>query len=195
MTDELLVHLNRDELHELEVPTSFEATGPFAVRLVNHGKAVHVHLHLDDELSRVASLDAGNHYVEGNDQRSVLIDIDPDRIDGDELLGKLKVASAYGAKTRWIDIEVSEPEDDGDGVEVDESLAQPQHREQQPSLLDHPEIPVLIVGAIALLVAALTAVLLDDMRILGGSLVVLGGVVLALFFLLQERSFGSGGRR
>lgn len=186
MTDELAVHISRDELHGLEVPRSFEATGPFDVRLINHGRAVHVHLHLDDELSTVAGIDASNHYVEGDDERTVRVDVDTDSLRTDRLLGKLKVASGYGAQTRWIDIEVTEPEPEGDAVRVDESLSQPQPEPQESSLIDRPEIPVLIVGALALLVAAITALVLEDTLILGGSLVVLGGVFLALFFLLQE---------
>ena len=185
MPDELPVHISREEIHSLEVPTSFEATGPFEVRLINHSQSVHVHVHLDEDLSRVADIDAGNHYVEGESERSIYVDVDPNGLDGQELLGKLKVASGYGAHTRWIDVIVSEPEHEQESVRVDESLAQPQPEPTDSSLLDRPEIPVLVLGAIALLVAALTAIIIEDTLVLLGSLVVLGGVIAALFFLMR----------
>jgi hypothetical protein len=189
VTDELAVHISRTELHSLEVPPSFEVTGSFDVRLVNHGKSVHVHLHLDDALSRVARLDAGNHYVEGNSERMIHVEVDEDTIDAideDTLLGKLKVAVGYGATTRWIDIEVSPPDDGNDGVRVDESLTTPQHEPEPEPLISNPALPVLAIGAIALLVAALTALLINDTTILLGSIIVLGGVLVALFFLIQD---------
>ena len=49
--DRLPVHLSRSELHAVEAPASFEATGSFDVELVNHDTAVHVHLNLDEALS------------------------------------------------------------------------------------------------------------------------------------------------
>lgn len=185
MPDELPVHISREELHSLEVPGTFEVTGPFEVRLINHGQSVHVHLHLDDELSKVADIDAGNHYVEGDSERHIRVDVDSDGLGENEVFGKLKVASGYGAQTRWIDVVVTEPDPDADTVTVDESLAQPQPEPEDSSLFDNPEIPVLVLGAIALLVAALTALILEDTLIMFGSLIVLGGVIAALFFLLQ----------
>lgn len=189
MTAELPVHISREEVHGLDVPPAIEIDGTFDIRLVNHGKALHVHVHLDDDLSDVADIDAGNHYVEGESERAIPVDVDTDalaELDGPTLIGKVKVASGYGAETRWVDIEARPPEDENDGVEVDESLAKPQSKEPEPSLLEEPEIPVLALGAIALLVAALTALVLEDTLIFAGSLVVLGGVLAALFFLLQS---------
>jgi len=185
--DELPVHINREELHSLEVPATFEADGPFDVRLVNHGEALHVHLHLDDPLSEVAGIEAVNHYVEADSRRFVRVDVDTDRLDGDRRVGKLKVASGYGATTRWIDIELSEPEPEENSMDIDESLAKPQPREPEPSIFERPEVPVLALGAVALLVATLTAVLIESTVILVGSLVVLAGVLAALSFLVMDR--------
>jgi len=186
VTDELPVHISREELHALEVPASFEATGPFDIRLVNHGKPLHVHLHLDDPLSGVASIDASNHYVEGKSERRVRVDVDSDRLDEESLLGKLKVASAYGAQTRWINVELAAPETDSSAVEVGESLAEPQPREPESGgLLDSPAIPVLALAAVALTVAAATAVLVRNTLVVVGSLVVLAGVLAALVVLLR----------
>jgi len=188
VTDELPVHISREELHTLEVPESFQASESFDVRLINHGESLHIHLHLDDPLSEVASLDAGNHYVERESQRFVRVDVDTDRLGGEPHLGKLKVASAYGAETRWIDVEVVEPDETEDSVQVDESLAQPQRRstEEESSPLPAPQLLVFGLGVLALIVALAAALLLQETLILLGSLLVLGGVLVALFFLLQE---------
>ena len=186
MTDELPVHVSRTELHAIEVPPTVEVEGSFDVRLQNHGESLHIHLHLDDDLSEVAAIDAGNHYVEGGSERRVRVEVDPSQLAEDGIFGQLKIASAYGAETRWVDVEVSPPETTGDPVEVDESLAKPQPRDVDPSpRFEHSEILVLALGAVALLVAALTALLVQNIVILAGSILVLGGVLVALYFLLQ----------
>ena len=187
MTEPLPVHLSRKELHSLEVPPSFEAEGAFDVRLINHGEAVHVHLHLDDPLSEVAGLDAGNHYVEGESERYVRIDVDPSNLDGESHLGKLKIASAYGAQTRWVDVHVSAPDPESETVQVDESLAKPQPREEpEGPALDGPTVPVLVLVVFALLVAGSAVVVFQEPLVALGSVVVLGGAAGALFFLLRE---------
>lgn len=185
MPAELPVHINRDELHSLDVQPSFEADGPFDVRLVNHGEALHVHLHLDDGLSRVARIDAANHYVEGESERFVRVDVDEEALGSQPIRGKIKVASAYGAKTRWIDVSLAEPEDDDGAVAVDESLSTPPTTTEptEASPLARPEVPVLALGGVALLVALLAALYLQDTLVLVGSLVVLAGVIVALYLL------------
>jgi hypothetical protein len=185
--DELPVHVSREELHSLEVPESFEATDSFDLQLVNHGESVHLHIHLDDALSRVATVDAGNHHVERESRRYVRVDVDTDKLDEEPLYGKVKIASAYGANTRWIDIKVVEPEESEQTVAVDESLAQPQTTEpQETGPLVTPKLLVFGIGVLALLVALTAAVVIQQTIVLVGSLVVLGGVLVALFFLLAE---------
>lgn len=187
MTDSLPVHVSREKLHSLEVQPSFETSGSFDIRLINHGESLHIHLHLDDPLSEVATLDAGNHFVEGETERYVRVDIDTEKLDGESHLGKLKVASAYGAQTRWIDVKVTEPDPEAEKVQVDESLASPQPRtEAEAGILDRPAVPVLVLGAIALLLAGTAAILFQDVLIALGALVVLGGVAGALFFLFRD---------
>lgn len=187
MPDELPVHVSRQSLHTLEVPATFEASHSFDVMLVNHGESLHVHLHLDDTLSEFASMDASNHYVEGESQRAVRIDVDTDRLPDDGVFGRLKVASAYGSETRWIDLELERPKRDRQTVEVDEELSKPQPKEPDTtsaSRIASPEVPVLALGGLALVVALLAAVFIGDMLVLLGSLAVLGGVLVALYFLL-----------
>jgi hypothetical protein len=187
--DELPVHVSRKNLHELEVPASFETSHSFDVMLVNHGESLHVHLHLDDALSEVASMDASNHYVEGSSQRAVRIDVDTDRLPEDGVFGRLKVASAYGSETRWIDIELEPPKRERKTVQVDDELSKPQPSEAEStsnSPMARPEVPVLALGGLALVIALLATVVIGETLVLLGSLAVLGGVLVALYFLLVE---------
>jgi hypothetical protein len=170
---QLPVHVNRNGLHSLEVPERFETADSFDVRLINHGEAVHVHLHLDDALSTFGSIDANNHYVKADSERLVQVQVAP----GGSGLGKLKVATSYGAETRYVDVDVVEPDDGSDSVRVDESLAKPQPRpEPEPGLIDDSRLPVLALGLFAVSIAAIAAFALD------GTVVPLGaiGVVLAV---------------
>lgn len=188
MTDTLPVHVSKRELHSLEVPATFETTGSFDIRLVNHGQALHIHLHLDETLSQIADLDAGNHYVEGDSERRIRVDVHTDRLDGQEVLGKLKVASGYGAETRWVDVEVSEPSPEAEQVEVDESLATPQPKPEEdggPQLSERLELPLLGVALVAVLGALGAAVFVGQYAVVIGSSVLLAGVLVAIFFLVR----------
>lgn len=185
MTDELPVQISREELHALEVPAAIEVAGSFDVRLVNHGQSCHVHLHLDDSLSEVAAIEAGNHFVEGNSERRVRVDIDTERI-GESFLGKLKVASAHGANTRWIDVEITEPEPVTKSVEVDESLAKPRPKPTEPPLIERPEVIALAVSAVGLGIAMIAGLAVGNVFVIVGSLVGLGGVLLALSVLVSS---------
>ena len=183
MVDPLPVHVNRDELHDVAVPTSFETTGTFDVRLVNHGQPLHVHLHLDDDLSAVASLDATNHYVDGESERRVTVSIR----DGATVRGKPKVVSGYGAQTRYVDVIVTEPDEQEGSVRVDDSLAEPQPVDvEQPEsvLAQQPVFPVAALAIGALVVAAAIAFAVQAFVVGLGALVVLGGVLVALYVLL-----------
>ena len=188
MSDEFSVHISRRDLHAIEIPDSFATDGSFDVVLVNHGTSLHVHLHLDDTLSDVATLDANNHYVEGEDERAVHIAVDADRIPDDGLFGRLKIVSAYGSETRWVDVELSQPNPTKESVRVDESLSkppEPQSSQTGTPSLDSPELPVLALGGLALVVAIVTAVLVQDTLVTVGAGAVVLGVVVALYVLLQ----------
>ena len=186
MTDELPVHVGREKPRGLEVPGSIDVEGSFDIRFVNHGESVYVHVHLDEGLSDLGSIEAGNHFVEGESQRFIRVDVDTDRLGDEPVLGKLKVSSAHGAETRWVDVELHKPEEERESVEVDESLSHPQPEEPEPEpLVDKPELIVLGLGALALIVAAGAAVVIQNMVVLIGSLLVLGGVLVAMFFLIN----------
>lgn len=186
MTEELPVHVSREETHSLDVPVSFETAGPFDVTFENHGRSVHVHLHLGDTLSKFASIEANNHYVEGDSRRAVRINVNTGALPSEPVLGKLKVVSGYGAQTRWIDVELTPPGEVTSEVEVDDSLAKPPTSGDSDSgeaIFDRPELPVLVLAALALGVAALAAVFLGDPLVIGGTLVVVVGVLVALYVL------------
>jgi hypothetical protein len=187
--DEFPVHISRSGLHAIEIPDSFDTDGSFDVVLVNHGTSLHVHLHLDDTLSKVASLEANNHYVEGDDERAVRISVDTDRIPDDGVFGRLKVVSAYGSETRWVDIELTQPHPEGETVRVDESLSKPPEppsNERRATELGGPELPVLALGGLALVVAILSAALLQDTLVTVGAGAVVGGVFVALYVLYRD---------
>lgn len=119
-TDRLLVEVNRDGARSLEVPDSVTVDRSFTVDLRNHGEACHVHLHLDDALSRVARLDTANHHVPGGSRRPVPVHVsEPDSYE--PVRGQLKVSIGFGQETRFIDVtvDVDEP------VDIDPDLASP----------------------------------------------------------------------
>jgi hypothetical protein len=123
------VHVNRSSLHSLEVPERFEADGSFDVRLINHGEPLHVHLHLDDALSDLASIEAPNHHVDRESERAIRVRVHRPG----SVFGKLKIVTSYGAETRYIDVELEEPTEPDEPVQVDESLSKPQPKSSQES--------------------------------------------------------------
>lgn len=152
MPDALTVHVNRGEIHSLDVPPTFETSDSFDVRLVNHGEATHVHLHLDDSLSELAAIDAPNHHVSRDSDRLVRVTLTRDG----SVRGNLKVATAYGATTRYIELIVTEPESTDEPVEVGEELTKPQPRTESQSQSRAREIPdIALVGAVVVALALL----------------------------------------
>lgn len=118
-----MVHLNGGELYDVEpAATSFESTGSFAVELRNHGQAVHVHLRLDDDLSRVASLAGTNHFVDTESAVTVPVTVAEGAPD---VRGALKVVTGYGSGTDAVEVHISDG-DDGERVAVDEDLGRPE---------------------------------------------------------------------
>jgi hypothetical protein len=84
-----------------------------------------------------------------------------------------------------IVVSLDDPDVDDGAVAVDESLSTPPTPTEptEASPLARPEVPVLALGGVALLVALLAALYLQDTLVLVGSLVVLGGVIVALYLL------------
>lgn len=185
MPDTLPVHLNRESLHSLDVPEAVETDGSFDVVLANHGEAVHVHLHLDDALSRLASLDANNHYVQAESERPVRVTVH----EQGAVRGKLKVVTGYGAETRYVDVDVTEPAPSEERVQVDESLAKPAPKEPEDDgagPLAAVESPVYLLAGLALLLAAGISVAVPSTVVRVGTAVVFLAVVAGLTLLRAE---------
>ncbi|QIB73734.1 hypothetical protein GL213_10495 [Halogeometricum borinquense] len=195
MTESLRVELNRDGLHAIDAPPSFSVAGAFDVLLANTGQAVHVHLHLDDDLSRVARLDAGNHYVEGDESQRVHVSTSPK---SEPVSGKLKIVTGYGAETSYIDVTIEPTPETKAGVDVDETLSKPPKREPEPSLTEEltetidgvlPSRGALPIVGLLLLVLAVAGVILSAVQSTAVVLsvgVVLGAATVGAVFLLRK---------
>jgi hypothetical protein len=190
----LSVHVSDGELHDIAVETqSFETAGPFNVELVNHGRAVHVHLNLVEGLERGATLDATNHFVETETVRTVGVDVVEEALPAG---GKVKIVTGYGAETTYVDVTVREAEDRDDTVDIDETLAEPPNADAAPadreisvgslvSALSPGTAPVFALAGVALLVALLASVVVDGVVALLGIAVVLVGVIAAGVILVR----------
>ncbi|PSP85192.1 hypothetical protein BRC96_03390 [Halobacteriales archaeon QS_6_64_34] len=171
----LPVHINREAPQSLAVPDSFEASDSFDMRLVNHGGSCHVHIHLDDALSEQAAIDVPNHHVDGNGERLVRVT----RIGDGTARGKLKVVTAYGATTRYVDLQLTEPVSTDEPVIVGEELSKPQPRPAESSPFERrPEILVGVVLLLGLTVG--TVALFQNAVLVLGVVVLVVGVVAAL---------------
>lgn len=198
-----MAHVNRTGIHSLEVPDTFETEGSFVVDLRNEGEATHVHLHLDDALSEVARLDAGNHYVAGDSNREVRVYVSPG---GEPVRGKLKVVTAYGAETRFVDVSV-EPGRKG-SVAVDPELSKPRGsgggtagtatggaaRGSSGGTDSGPDIdlqamasvlPAVVFGLVAVILAAGAVLAPGGTDVTLALLAVVAGVLTAGYLLLQ----------
>lgn len=177
--DTLSVHLNRQERHSLEVPPSFEAGDSFVIAVTNHGDAGRIHIHLADGLADIASIEDTNFYVPASGTTEIPVSVH----ENDDVVGKLKLASGYGAVTRWVDVVLTAQDDEG--VVIDEELAKPQPEADETettSLLAEESIsPALVGGVVAVLVAVSLAVLFRSV-VLGAIVLLVAGVVLAYQF-------------
>jgi hypothetical protein len=193
--ESLPVRLNRDSLHDIQTRASFEATESFPILLHNGDAPVHVHLHLDDTLSEVASIPANNHFVDADSTRQVSVEI----ADGTRPVeGELKIVTGHGAETEYVSVSVVEPEAREDAVDIDATLADPSSRDgeegddrNERSDFDLPDVslrenaPVAVLGVLALAVAAGSATLSDSAAVLVGALAVLGSIVAAGYLLVR----------
>ncbi len=183
MSGTLPIHINRDGIHHIDVAKSFAVDDSFDVSLENHGAPIHVHLHLDDDLSEVASLSATNHYIEDGETELIPISVHhgPAR-------GKMKVVTGYGAETSYVDIDIAEFDPSADEIPVDETLSKPKQRSPQPTT-DTSELtrnlPLVALGVLALVLVLGVGVLVDWGVALVGAVVVLVGIGAAAYFLTQ----------
>jgi hypothetical protein len=195
--ESLPVRLNRDSLHDIQTRASFEVTESFPILLHNGDAPVHVHLHLDDTLSQVASIPANNHFVDADSTRQVSVEV----ADGPRPVeGQLKIVTGHGAETDYVSVSLAAPDEREDAVDIDTTLADPTSRggekrdeddESERPEFDLPDVslrenaPVAALGVFALAVAAGSATLSDSVVVLFGVLAVLGSIVAAGYLLVR----------
>lgn len=181
--DPLAVTLNRDGPHSIEVASpSFEATDSFDIVLDNRGEALHVHLHLDDDLADVASIATGNHYVQQGAIRRVRVTVE----DGPRpVKGRLEVVTGYGAEREYIDVAIRSPEEVTPKVRVDESLSKPTPTVEREPVVDTDTLPVVALAAVALLLAIVILVQFNSIVVALGALIVIMGLAVAVILLIR----------
>lgn len=184
MPASLPVELNADSIHEIRVIDEFATDGPFVVDLVNEGQPVHVHVSLDEDLGRVASLDGGNHYVEAGATAAVPVSVDP--VD-EPVTGRLTVATGYGAETAEVAVTVRPWEDRESGVDVDEGLSTPRDPAEAAAATGEggPSLPLLALIGTALAVAVGVGYYATSPPVLVGVGVVVGAALATLAFSLR----------
>lgn len=183
MTEELLVHLKREELHSVDVSASIQAHGSFEVVFINHAGSVHAHLQLDGDITEVARIQNNNPHIANNSRRSVRIHVDKSRLSDRPITGKLKVGTGYGAKANWVNIELRSQPKKATEVDVEQSLRQASTGRIQ-TLVETPELLVVILGGVAILLALSATLAFEPNVILLSSLALLLGVAVALIILL-----------
>lgn len=176
MQDHLEIHVNRETPNVLEVPPIFETTTDFLIIVQNEGQPVHLHINCDDDLLPGLDIETGNHYIPREAEYEIPVSIDSDRR---PFRGKCRVSIAYGSETQYIDVRVNEP-DRPETVTVDESLAQPPQRTDQPTLAER------IVSDTTMLVLLFLAIvtLLAGAIVLGSVTAPIIGLALVIIVLL-----------
>ncbi|MFW6382936.1 MAG: DUF7524 family protein [Haloferacaceae archaeon] len=189
MSESLSVSLNDERLHDIRTAAAFEATDSFPILLKNGDAPVHVHLHLDDALSEVASIPANNHFVNADTTRQVDVEVaeGPRPVEG-----RLKIVTGHGAETAYVDVSVVEPDETADAVDVDETLGVPaRDLDDADSEFDLPDLrlaenaPVAALGLLALAAAVSSAMLADSAVVLLGALAVVGSLAAAGYLLVR----------
>jgi hypothetical protein len=181
VSDSFTVHLNREGPQSIAAPQAFEATGEFSVYLRNHGTPLHAHVSLDDTLAKVARVVTPNRYVEEGATRRVRIEVEGGNR---PIEGRLQVVTGYGAETAYVSVTLRDPETVEPDVAVDEELGRPTAAPDRSGA--DPER--LMLGGflvVALLLAVITALLVEELLVTIGVLVVLAGVVVAGYLLLE----------
>jgi hypothetical protein len=192
---EVTVHVNRGTATPLEATSdALETSDSFALLLQGHETPAHVHCRLSGDLERVASLGETNYYVEPESTVPVPITVTTDGLDR-PVDGHLEVVTGYGSESVSIAVTAVPGRPD---VDVDESLAEPVRSEPEPTTLERwgarmapaggfepATLVVLALGLVAIGIATVTTATIGGPLATAGLGVVAGGVLVALFLLLQ----------
>ncbi len=104
----LTVYLNRDGLNTVETDqTAVRATRSINIVFENHGKPTHVHLHLDDDLATLGTIEEPHWFVPKGEWREADLKL----MDSAEGSGRLEITAGYGQEQSTVDIEVEPSEE------------------------------------------------------------------------------------
>ncbi|MFP8952215.1 hypothetical protein ACLI4Z_04460 [Natrialbaceae archaeon A-arb3/5] len=189
--NEIAVHVNRGSTDSLETETeSLETHRQVTIALHGHERPAHVHCRVGGDLDAIASIAQTNHYLEPERVTTVPVDVDADRLD-EPIEGSLEVITAYGAESIEIELTVTPGPPD---VTVDKTLSKPNRSPPEPTAADRlagafdlepGTLAVVALGLFSLAIATVTAATIGGPTAMVGLLVVTGGVVVALWLLLQ----------
>jgi hypothetical protein len=158
-----------------------EVGSTFDIVLRNRDQPIHVHVHLEGDLARVASVDAANHYLDTDGVRTVTVRV---RDGPRPVEGRLKIVAAYGDETAYVTVRVVDPATHDPPVVVDESLAEPQvETDDELDLRTATAAGVAALAATAVALAVASVVFFDALAVRAAVVVVILTVVAALYLL------------
>jgi len=192
-SETLVVDVSREELHSVEPAVeAFEVRGSFEVEIRNHGRAVHVHCNVDDELSRVARLTETNHFVETESSTRFRVEV---RDGPRPVSGTLRFVAAYGAQEAAVPVTVRDPASVPMGERASVTPAETGDDTAGGSTSSGPDLsglvpgrddaPVLAMAGVALLIAVLAMALTNSTVVMLGVGAVLIGILVAVVVLLR----------
>lgn len=194
----LTVYLNREGLNTIETDKAeVRATERVDVVLENHGKPTHVHLHLDDDLATMGTVEESNWFVPTDEYREVSLYLS----EGASGNGRLEITTGYGQERSTVDVAVTPPEEesqDASTVSADPSEPRVETRgEVDPGgqsgssigseMFDYDRLrnPTTMTAGVAVALGFLTLLLIDPiLGVSAGVLAVLSG--LAVFSYLVD---------
>lgn len=184
MRRSLYVNLNRDGMKTLETDTNaFTTDGSFTIILENHGQPAHVHLHIDDNLARVASLEDPNWYVSAGEIEQVAVEVHDGVLGG----GQLEISTGYGAERETVEVEVdstetSEPTESSET----ETTSEPIDTGSSERDLSRLVIPGLFAAAGVLGAVVLMVLVSPTAAVMLGALALLVAIAAAGYLMVQN---------
>jgi len=104
----LTVSLNRSGLNTVETDRKrVQSADDVVVSLENHGKPTHIHLHLDDDLAALGTIEDPHWFVPRGERREVPLQL-TEGATGD---GRLEITAGYGQAQTTVTIEAGADEE------------------------------------------------------------------------------------